>query len=276
VTSAPSSTISAAYSATGAAWARGPERVYLRLAEALVGCSPVPLTGRVVADVGAGTGAAGRAAVLAGARSVVAVDAAVGMLRFEADVRPPAVAGDARSLPFASGSFDGAVAAFSLNHLRDPAAGLREMARIVRPSGPVLASAYAADDTHPVKPAVEGALVAAGWSPPDWYDELRREITPQLATRAGCEAALAAAAAGGACFAAGSSSVRELRVPFPELSADQLVAWRLGMAQHAPFVAGLSAAALAAVVDDALARLGPSPPTLVRSVLVIAAVTPVR
>ena len=40
-----------AYSATGAAWQRGPERVYQRLADVLVDASPVPLAGQRVADV---------------------------------------------------------------------------------------------------------------------------------------------------------------------------------------------------------------------------------
>jgi hypothetical protein len=62
-----------------------------------------------------------------------------------------------------------------------------------------------------------------------------------------------------------------VRVPFPELRAEDLVAWRLGMAQHAPFVAGLSPADRDAVRDRAVALLGDAPP-LVRSFLVITAV----
>lgn len=261
------SALAAAYSATGGEWARGPERVYERLAEAMVACAPVPLTGRHIVDVGAGTGAGGRAALRAGAASVVSVDAAVGMLDHDAGVRPPAVAGDALRLPFAGGAFEGAIAAFSLNHLATPAGGLREMARVTRPGSPLLASAYATDDTHPVKQAVEGALVAAGWTPPPWYDELRNHITPLLATVEGFRRALA-----GAGLEDGAA-IATMRVPFDDLGPIELVRWRLGMAQHAPFVTRLPEDAARRVFDDALARLGSSPAPLVRSVLVAAAIS---
>ena len=171
-----------AYSATGAAWQRGPGRIYDRLAAVLVDRAPVPLRGGRVLDVGAGTGAASRAVLAAGAASVVAVDAALGMLAHEAEDRPPAAVGDARALPFPARCFDGAVAAFSLNHIADPAAGLREMARVTRPGGPLLASAYAADDTHPVKAAVEAALTARGWEAEPWYVTVREDTAPRLAT----------------------------------------------------------------------------------------------
>jgi len=67
-----------AYNRSADAWTGGPEAVYDRLAEVLLASSPVPLEGARVLDVGAGTGAASRAALGAGARSVVAVDVAAG------------------------------------------------------------------------------------------------------------------------------------------------------------------------------------------------------
>lgn len=261
-----SSALVAAYSATGGAWAAGPERVYTRLAEETIARSPVPLAGRSVLDVGAGTGAAGRAALHAGASNVVAVDAAIGMLLHASDTRPPAVAADALALPFADDTFGGAIAAFSLNHLRDPDRALREIVRVVRRGGPVLATAYAADDTHPVKRAVEDALLARGWIPPEWYDELRREVTPLLATVDGSRTALADAGLEG--------HVVVVHVPFADLSARDLIEWRLGMAQHAPFVMRLACDVRAAVVEDALHRLPRDAEPLVRSIIVIAALSP--
>ena len=260
-------TLAAAYSATGGRWTRGPEQIYERLAEALVACSPAAMTGRHIVDVGAGTGAGGRAALRAGAASVVSVDAAVGMLDHDAAARPPAVAGDALRLPFVDAAFDAAIAAFSLNHVATPSDGLLEMARVTRPGSPLLASAYAADDTHPVKQAVEDALVAAGWRPPSWYHELRDHITPLLATVDGFRDALVSAGLGA------GAHVADMRVPFDDLGPVELVRWRLGMAQHAPFVAALSDEAARDVFDDALARLGPSPLPLVRSVVVAATVS---
>jgi ubiquinone/menaquinone biosynthesis C-methylase UbiE len=255
----------AAYSATGAAWERGPARIYDRLAEAVVSALPVPLDGVAALDLGAGTGAATRALLAAGAARVVAVDAAVGMLAHDAVHRPPAVAGDALALPFAAGAFDATVAAFSLNHLADPAAGLREAARVTRPGGGLAASAYADDDDHPVKHAVQAALAARGWTPEPWYQALQVDAAPKLATVA---AARAAAEAAGI-----DAEVEPARVPFPDLDAPALVAWRLGLAQHAPFVAALPTDAdRAALADDAAARLGDTWPPLERSIVILRAV----
>jgi demethylmenaquinone methyltransferase/2-methoxy-6-polyprenyl-1,4-benzoquinol methylase len=257
--------VGAAYSATGSAWERGPARLYDRLAELVVSTLPVSVRGTAALDLGAGTGAASRALQAAGAASVVAVDAAPGMLAHDARKRPPAVVGDALALPFATGVFDATVAAFSLNHLADPAAGLREAARVTRPGGALAASAYAEDDDHPVKQAVVAALAARGWTPEPWYRALQTDAAPKLAT---VDAARAAAEA------AGLDAEAELtRVPFPDLDATALVAWRLGLAQHAPFVEALPTdAERAALADDAAARLGDGWPPLVRSIIILRAV----
>ena len=256
--------LAAAYSDTGGAWERGPARVYDRLAAVLIGRSPVPLDGGRVLDVGAGTGAASRAALAAGAAQAVAVDAAYGMVAHDATARPPAVVGDVLALPFATAAFDATVAAFSLNHLTSAAAGLTEMARVTRPGGAILAATYAWDDTHPVKEVVDDALTARGWTPEPWYISLRANVLPLLATPARCREA--------AHEAGLDAAVEELRVPFPEMDAADLVAWRLGLAQHAPFVAGLAKIDREALVHDALTRLGEHPPELVRSVIVLSAV----
>ena len=258
--------LAAAYSTTAGAWQQGPGRIYDRLAEVLVTGSPVPLTGTRVLDVGAGTGAASRAALAAGAGEVVAMDAAFGMLAHHAADRPPAVVGDVVSLPFADSVFDAAVAAFSLNHLTEPAAGLREMARVTRRGGALLVASYAADDAHPVKAAVEAALGARGWTPEPWYVSMRADATAKLAT---VDHGRSAAVAAGL-----DPSVDEIQVPFPDLDAHDLVAWRLGLAQHAPFVARLPGAEQDAIAADAVARLGARPPTLIRSVLVVRAISP--
>jgi ubiquinone/menaquinone biosynthesis C-methylase UbiE len=254
----------AAYSATGAAWERGPARIYNRLAEMVVAALPVAVAGGSALDLGAGTGAASRALVAAGATRVVAVDAAFGMLAHDAPRRPPSVAGDALALPFAGGVFDATVAAFSLNHLADPAAGLREAARVTRPGGGLAATAYADDDDHPVKHAVVAALAARGWTPEPWYQALQIDAAPKMATIA---AARAAAVAAGI-----DADVEHARVPFPDLDAAALIAWRLGLAQHAPFFDALPTDAdRAALAEDAAARLGDSWPPLERSIIILRA-----
>lgn len=248
-------TIAGAYSAGAAAWAGGPMRVYRRLAAELVARSPVDLRDRAVLDLGAGTGAA---SVAARRSRVVAVDRALGMLQVGRSSRPPAAVADALALPFPDGAFEVVIAAFALNHLDDPVAGAREAGRVA--GGLVLASTYADDDDHPVKAAAEQALIEAGWTRPAWYDAAKAAMAAwgsiEQATRVVADAGLV------------TERVEHAHVAFPELTAADLVAWRLGMAQAADFVAthdgdALQARALELLPTDA----GP----LVRSVLFIVA-----
>lgn len=251
-----------AYSATGAAWERGPARVYDRLAEVLVARCPGGVRGRLVLDLGAGTGAASRAALRADARAVVALDVAAGMLAVEAAARPPAVVGDAGALPFAGASFGAVVAAFSLNHLAGPAGALAEAARVLAPSGGLAVSTYAVEDAHPVKAASEAACAERGWRPPAWYQALQRDAIPRMAT---VERARAVAREAGLDDAVADLLAVELGL----LDAVDVVAWRLGMAHVAPFVAGLASDDRARLASDILDRLGPHPPPLVRRVVVL-------
>lgn len=240
-----------AYSAGADAWARGPMRVYGKLAELLVSYAPTSLVGQRVLDLGAGTGAASRALRTS---DVVAVDHALGMLGAERHERPPGAVADALALPFVDASFDAVVAAFCLNHLDDPSAGVREAGRVA----PVLlASTYAADDTHPVKGAVDAALTEAGWVAPDWYaaakDAMAAWGTVADATDAVVRGRLE------------PSVVEKVAVPFPELTAFDLVRWRLGMAHCAVF------AATHDVTSRALELLGDDAGPLLRSVIFIVA-----
>ena len=131
------------------------------LAAELVARSPIPLAGRLVLDLGAGTGAATVAIRAVGGRRSPPTSRP-GMLAAMGADRPPAVAADARALPLRSAAVDAVVAAFSINHLVDPAAGLREARRVTRAGGAVLASSYAHDDAHPAKQAVEEAAGPSG------------------------------------------------------------------------------------------------------------------
>ena len=249
-------TLADAYTATGGAWQAGPGRIYDQLSRVLVDHCPGGVAGRAVLDLGAGTGAASQAAQSAGARTTIAVDVAVGMLRHGMTRRPPAAAGDS-ILPFRDGAFDAVVAAFSINHL-DPAAGLAEAARVLAPTGGLIASAYAADDTHPVKAAVEDACRAR---------ELGRAVVRGGEVRGDAPAATVEDAAVVAATLLGDHG--RARVAFPDLSAADLVAWRLGMAQVAGFVLALAPAGEARS-GNALDRLEPVPPTLVRSCITVA------
>jgi len=253
----------AAYSSTGEQWQRGPGKIYDRLAEVLIERSPVPVGDATVADIGAGTGAGSRSALAAGAKHVVALDPALGMLTTDAIRRPPALVADACRLPLRSGSVDLGLAAFSFNHLADPAPAFAELRRVLSPTGGIVVGTYAADDAHPAKQVVDDELGAVGWEPPSWYAWMRERVTTVLAheNRLG-------AIAEEAGFA--DIVVRNVRVEFPELGPADLVAWRLGMAQHAPFLATLASTTQRRVAARATARLRETP-TLVRSVLVLTA-----
>ncbi len=99
--------------------------------------------GMTVADVGTGTGfvAAGISPLVG---RVLAVDNSPAMLDVArrnlgelglANVE--LIEGDVGTLPLDSGSVDAAFANMVLHHAKDPAAMLREMARVVRPGGTV-------------------------------------------------------------------------------------------------------------------------------------------
>jgi SAM-dependent methyltransferase len=253
--------IADAYSSTGAAWQEGPGAIYDRLARVLVDCRPASFDRRRVLDLGAGTGAASRAIAAVGGVAIAA-DAAHGMLATDRANRPPAVVGDAVALPLRDSAVDAVVAAFSLNHLDDPVPGLREAARVTRSGGTVLVSAYAEDDTHPAKYAAEAAAREWGWHAPEWYAHIRASAIPRLATVERAEAALAAAGVHG--------EARALRVAFPELGREQLLEWRFGMAQMAPFIASLSDHDRIAIRQRALDSLDHT--ELVRSIIVLVAI----
>jgi SAM-dependent methyltransferase len=112
-----------------------------------VGCGSGMLTAELVARLGAG--------------SVAAIDPSppfVGAIggRFPGvDVRR----GMAEELPFGDGEFDAALSQLVVHFMRDPVAGLREMARVTRPGGAVAASVWdLAGGRAPISPFWRAAV----------------------------------------------------------------------------------------------------------------------
>ena len=96
-------------------------------------------------DVGCGPGAlTRRLAALLGPAAVTAVDPSAPFVAAVRD-RCPGVdvrRGTAEDLPFADNAFDVAMAQLVVHFMADPVAGLREMARVTRPGGAVVASVW--------------------------------------------------------------------------------------------------------------------------------------
>ncbi|QSR27773.1 hypothetical protein CFH99_19300 [Nocardioides aromaticivorans] len=237
-----------AYDRSASAWRSGPAALYAVLAEALLDRAPVAVARGVVLDAGAGSGVAGDAARARGAARVVGVDLAPAMLGRGGS----AVAGDLVRLPFRDRAFDLAVAAFSIGHA-EPAAAMAELHRV---APALLASAFAAGWTHPAKEVVERVLAERGHVPPAWYQAFKDGTERQV----GDPDRLAALAT-----TAGWTDVGVERVEVATGLTDPRVmaAWRLGMAHHAPFVAGLPSQVRAEVAAEAEALLAGAPPVVV-------------
>ena len=248
-----------AYDRSAGAWRRGPARLYARLAGALLDRSPIRLAGATVLDAGAGTGVAGDAARARGAARGVAVDRATAiltapaMLTPPAVVAPPALVADVTRLPFRADAFDLAVAGFVLGHLREPERGMRELRRV---SAALLASAFAEGWTHPAKRVVELVLAEHGYRPPPWYTAFKDGSERRLGDPVRLETV--ARAAGYA-----QVGVERVEVAIGSLTPAALVAWRFGMAHHAPFLASLTPAVREAARLEAERRLRDAPPVIV-------------
>ena len=101
--------------------------------------SRVPPDGGSVLDVATGTGLVAEQLVRGG-HSVTGLDQSPDMLeaaRARFDGRVELVQASAESLPFGDGAFDHLTFTYLLRYVDDPAAVLRELARVVRPGGTV-------------------------------------------------------------------------------------------------------------------------------------------
>jgi ubiquinone/menaquinone biosynthesis C-methylase UbiE len=247
--------IRAAYAGAADAWAAGPSALYRRLAAALVAADTDRLAGRLVLDLGSGTGVASDVLTAIGARPI-GLDLAVEMLAHRREARPPGVAGDARSLPFRDGVFDAVVAAFSLNHVPDLAGSLRECRRVLRAGGPMIASTFPVDADHPAKDIVEGVLQRYGYHRPDWYETIKARIAAQTGD---AERLAQTARSAGFDEAEVDAVAVDAGLDDPRRAAD----WRLSMPHTLAFVAALDPATRTRLHDETRSALGDGLPTSV-------------
>jgi SAM-dependent methyltransferase len=232
------------YAGAARRWAEGASLVYGPIARQLIAASPHPLRGRIVLDVGAGTGVASTALADAGARPV-ATDLSFDMLAWQASQRPPALVADICRLSFRDKSVDDTVAAFVLNHLVEPGAGLAELIRVTRPGGALLAGVYSNASRSSVRDTIDLTAQQEGWHVPRWYTDIKQAAVPLLGTPEEMERVAKAAGLV-------DITVDERPVDVGITEPEQLVDYRLGQAHYSAW----------------LDQLGPRRARLVRSRLV--------
>jgi SAM-dependent methyltransferase len=102
-------------------------------------------SGQRVIDVGSGPGALTEVLVeRLGADAVVAADPSPPFVAALCERLPgvEAVQAPAEQLPFGDATFDAALAQLAVHFMKDPVAGLREMARVTKPGGMIAASVW--------------------------------------------------------------------------------------------------------------------------------------
>jgi SAM-dependent methyltransferase len=116
-----------------------------------------------VADVGCGNGFDLRQIVPQGrCRRAIGVDLSAGMLRSLADLRQSGrlclVQADAQRLPLPDGSVDVAMAMHMLYHVPDVSAAIRELRRVTKPGGTVLASTNSSGTLAEIAALLDAAI----------------------------------------------------------------------------------------------------------------------
>lgn len=147
-------------------WAAYVEQVGLPLFGAALDAARVT-SGTRLLDAGCGAGLLALLASLRGAQ-VAALDAAPGLLAVARQRLPGGEVreGDLEALPFADSSFDAATAVNSIFYAEDMAAAIRELARVVRPGGRVVVTAWGPPERCEFLTAVMPALAPLMPPPP--------------------------------------------------------------------------------------------------------------
>jgi len=154
------------WGARAADWAAYVEQVGLPLFGAALDAARVT-SGTRLLDAGCGAGLLALLASQRGAQ-VAALDAAPGLLAVARQRLPGGEVreGDLEALPFADSSFDAATAVNSIFYAEDMAAAMRELARVVRPGGRVVVTAWGPPERCEFLTAVMPALAPLMPPPP--------------------------------------------------------------------------------------------------------------
>jgi ubiquinone/menaquinone biosynthesis C-methylase UbiE len=239
--------VSTAYQGFADAWARGPAMLYDQLASVAIADVTPELRGATVLDVGAGTGALCRALRSAGAIPI-ALDSSSDMVGLVGDAAALALVGDMCALPFGRSRFDAAVSGFAISHVDAPDVALREMGRVVRPGGRVIATVFGEDPVRASKHAVDEVALDYGYVPPAWYIHLKTSTEPRTNTPALLESCAQFAGLDGI-------EVHDVTVDSGLDTPEAITAYRTGLAYLAPFVAALPDRRRGEFIDRAIAAV---------------------
>jgi demethylmenaquinone methyltransferase/2-methoxy-6-polyprenyl-1,4-benzoquinol methylase len=206
------------YDRIGAAMSFGQDPRWRRALVAAV----APSAGQRVLDVATGTGLVAQELVRSGDCEVVGLDQSERMLarararlaaRPELRDRVSFVHGEAERLPFGEGEFDALTFTYLLRYVDDPAATMRELARVLRPGGRIGMVEFGVPKVAPLRVAwrayTRAGLPALGrLASPAWL-EVGRFLGPNIEEFHRRERDLP-----GLWLAAGIEDVRERRMSF--------------------------------------------------------------
>ncbi len=138
--------VAAGYDRTNTVLSFGQDRLWRRATSRAL----APRPGERVLDLAAGTGVSTVELARSGAYAV-GVDISLGMLRAGRNRGVPLLAGDALALPFRDGAFDAVTISFGLRNVHEPAAALRELARVTRPGGRLVVCEFSHPTSAPFR-----------------------------------------------------------------------------------------------------------------------------